>query len=128
MSVSVKEPWRKGVRTVWHVSVATICVLSLLPHIEVPGDFVDADKLWHLAAYFWLALLPFFSFADRRRAVWAALCMILLGAVLEGVQGFIPQRASSFADIVANSLGVVLGMATGGALRLRLAFAPSRSE
>ena len=79
--------------------------------VELPVDF--ADKLYHCAAYGWLALLPVIGFADHRTALCAAFFMIILGALLEAGQYFVPGRMFSVLDILANALGVILGVLLG---------------
>lgn len=79
----------------------------------MPVDFWNADKLYHCAAYGWLALLPVIGFADHRTALCAAFFMIILGALLEAGQYFVPGRMFSVLDILANALGVILGVLLG---------------
>jgi VanZ family protein len=106
----------KGFRPIlifWGVSICAVVFLSLVPRVELPVDFWNADKLYHCAAYGWLALLPVIGFADRRTALSAALSMIPLGLLLEVGQYFIPGRMFSIPDILANTLGVILGVLLG---------------
>ncbi|MDD3249620.1 MAG: VanZ family protein [Smithellaceae bacterium] len=104
----------------WGVSVCSVVFLSLVPRVELPVDFRNADKVYHCAAYSWLALLPVMGFADRRIALFAALSMILLGLLLEVGQYFIPGRMFSIPDILANMLGVALGIFSGRFIGKRL--------
>jgi len=112
--------WTGTVLVVWAVSVGAVCYYSLIPHLELPVDFWNADKLYHFAAYAWLGLLPMIGFRTRRVAVLAALSMLILGTLLEVVQSHIPGRDLSMLDALANSLGVVAGVASGNSLRPRL--------
>ncbi|HOG12957.1 MAG TPA: VanZ family protein [Smithellaceae bacterium] len=88
--------------------------------MDLPVDFWNADKLYHCAAYGWLALLPAIGFADRRAALSAAFSMIILGLLLEAGQYFIPGRMFSVLDILANTLGVMLGILPGRFIGKRL--------
>jgi VanZ family protein len=90
--------------------------------MELPVDFWNADKFYHCAAYWWLAVLPMIGFAIRRLALPAALSMIILGVMLEIGQYYIPGRTFSLLDITANSLGVILGIFLGDYLRKRIFF------
>ncbi len=103
----------------WGASIGLVVYFSLLPQAEFPVDFWNADKVYHCAAYAWLAVLPMIGFLIRRLAVSAALAMIILGALLEIGQYYIPGRAFSLLDIMANSLGVLLGIYLGNCLRSR---------
>lgn len=66
------------------------------------------DKLLHFTAYFGLAGLAAVALGYGRRALWAALGLVLLGEVLEIVQG-VTGRDMSFYDEIANALGVAAG-------------------
>ena len=112
--------WSKIVPLIWVASICSVCYYSLIPQLELPIDFWNADKLYHFAAYAWLGLLPMIGFRRRRVAVFAALSMLILGTLLEVVQSHIPGRDLSMLDALANSLGVVAGVASGNSLRPRL--------
>jgi len=45
----------------------------------------------------------------RARWLRTGLLLALLGIGIEFAQGFVPLRAPSFADVVADTLGVLLG-------------------
>ncbi len=96
--------------TLWLVSVGAVTWGSLQPGVELPGQLWNADKVYHLFAYAWLALLPFAVFQVPRAALCAALAMFGLGVVLELLQSLIPGRFASGMDMLANALGVGLGI------------------
>ncbi|MFW5791565.1 MAG: VanZ family protein [Desulfohalobiaceae bacterium] len=96
--------------TLWLVSIGAVVWGSLQPGVELPGQLWNADKVYHLFAYAWLALLPFAVFRVRRAALGAALAMLALGLALELLQSFIPGRYASGNDMLANALGVGLGI------------------
>lgn len=100
----------------WGISICIVIYYSLVPGVEWPIDFWNVDKVYHAAAYFWLASLSMTGFSVRR-ALPAALSMIILGVLLEIAQYFIPGRTFSLMDIAANSLGVILGIILGRYLR-----------
>jgi len=113
------DKWSRPILILWGVSIGAVVFLSLVPRVELPVDFWNADKLYHCAAYGWLALLPVIGFADRRTALYAALSAILLGILLEVGQYFVPGRMFSVPDILANMLGVILGIFLGRFIRKR---------
>jgi len=119
-SGSKSGKWFRPILFLWGVSICAVVFLSLLPRVELPVDFWNADKLYHCAAYGWLALLAVMGFADRRTALCVALSMILLGLLLEVGQYFIPGRMFSVLDILANMLGVILGIFLGRFIGKRL--------
>ncbi|MCP4578138.1 MAG: hypothetical protein GY846_17845 [Deltaproteobacteria bacterium] len=90
--------------------MAIVIYQSLSPRMEIPYDFKDADKIVHFLAYLWLAALPFFVFQVPKTALAGALCMVPMGAGLEFAQHYVPGRCFSVADMVANCLGVMMGV------------------
>ncbi len=67
------------------------------------------DKTLHFTAYFGLALMATIAVRARpRRAFWWALGLIVLGGILEIVQGATGRDASIW-DEAANTLGVLAG-------------------
>ncbi len=83
---------------------------SLTPRLELPYDFKYADKLYHVSGYLWLSVLPAFAFRRPGTALGGTLAMIPLGVCLEFAQRYVPGRSFSLGDMVANCMGVVLGM------------------
>ncbi|MHC1791871.1 VanZ family protein [Solidesulfovibrio sp.] len=102
--------FRRAMLAVWICSVAATIYLSLLPGLELPVKFWSADKVLHLLGYAWLGALPLFALATGDTARRVAYCMIALGGLLEWGQSFVPGRASSLMDGVANAVGVFLGI------------------
>lgn len=66
------------------------------------------DKLEHFTAYFGLAGLATVALGTKRRALWAALALVVLGGMLEIIQGY-TGRDMSIYDEFANMLGVTAG-------------------
>jgi VanZ family protein len=84
------------------------------------ASFGVSDKIEHFSAYFVLAAIPVLGF-EAGRGVFAALSMIVLGALLDVAQKFIPGRSFEYADIAANSVGVIMGLGIARITRSRLA-------
>jgi VanZ family protein len=76
------------------------------------------DKILHFMAYFGLAGLLCVALKADRRVLLSTLGLVLLGALLEILQGF-TGRDPSFFDELANTLGAICG-AGAGWLLLRL--------
>ena len=66
------------------------------------------DYTLNFSAYFVLGALASWILVPRRTALYAAGAMILLGVVLEFLQGAI-GRDMSICDMLANTLGVITG-------------------
>ena len=104
---------------VLHVTgVALIILLSLMPEAMLPIDG-GSDKVKHLAAYGAVMLAGCGAY-DRKR-LWGvtALGLLLLGAVLEGLQGGFFGREASLGDMVANAAGILLALTVGKFLERR---------
>ncbi len=94
-------------KTAFFAGLIAIGVVSLLPHEVLPETGIS-DKLGHFAAYGALALLAWLAYAEetiRRRAMIA---LVVYGALLEGLQSFIPGRFFSVFDMIANGGGVAV--------------------
>ena len=102
---------------IWFISILFVSYLSLLPSMNPPVDFKNADKIWHMLAYCWLSFLPHVGFKDKRRALLGSLLMIFLGGGLELAQSLIPERDTSVLDMFANCIGIIVGIILGNILR-----------
>ena len=109
--------YRDILRAVWAVWLAGIVWGSLisagrLNSLEETLPFLAYDKLVHFGAYAGLGLLSLLGFA-RPRGVYVALSMILLGGFVEFGQSLSPGRTPDLTDALANTLGVLAGLAIG---------------
>jgi VanZ family protein len=86
---------------------------SLLPGVGPSSHFPHADKLVHFSAWALLAAFVPVLLAHWRLRLAAIAGLFLLGGMVEIVQGFIPGRSSSLADLGANGLGVLAGVGSG---------------
>jgi VanZ family protein len=80
-------------------------------------DAPYVDKIMHFLAYLWLAALPMIGYRRTRKALILCLCMFILGIILEIGQLYVPGRDCSFGDMVANGMGVLVGMVCGNLLK-----------
>ncbi len=86
----------------------TYMAFTPLSHPAVPQT---NDKLMHLLAFGYLT--GAFDVVYARWTTWQRTGGLLLayGVLIEGVQAFIPNRYSSWLDIVADSTGIALALA-----------------
>lgn len=97
----------------WWTMVAAVIVGSLLPALLLQDLPAGSDKLQHLLGYAMLAATAVQVFATRRALSWAGIGLVAMGALVEVAQGTLTTtRAMDAHDALANTLGVVLGLAT----------------
>jgi VanZ family protein len=89
--------------------VGLVVYLSLTPHPPEPLSFPNADKLEHGFAYGSLALWFCQIYLLARSRMIALASLIGFGIALEFVQGWTGYRHFDVWDMVANSIGVMLG-------------------
>jgi VanZ family protein len=114
------EQRKRLLRILWGLAILTVIVGSLLPGDSTPIQMLDhlkvSDKIQHFGAYALLAFLP--AIHERRKfVVRAALFAIALGIGLEFGQLDSPGRDFEVGDMVADALGVCLGLMAGIPLR-----------
>jgi VanZ family protein len=97
----------------WRVAlvllVAAVCVLAFAP---APPQSLSTgwDKLNHLLAFATLAVAAQRGFPGRRALAGIVLALLGFGAVIEIVQGFVPGREREWADVLADGVGVAIGL------------------
>ena len=97
----------------WIGALLATIVVSLLPVFLLPVVPPGGDKLEHLAGYALLSSAAVQLFSGRRALARAAIGLVALGVALEIAQGaFTATRQMDAMDALANTGGVVLGMAT----------------
>lgn len=97
----------------WSVLVAIVVAASLVPTQGLPPVPEGADKVEHFLAYFVLAAGAVQLFGKRLALLSACVVLALLGIALEHAQASMALgRQMDGADALANTLGVLAGLAT----------------
>ncbi|MEO8365301.1 MAG: VanZ family protein [Pseudoxanthomonas sp.] len=104
--------WPRTWLALWMLAILALIVVCLIPLDGLPPLPDNSDKVEHVLGYFILAATAVQLFAGRRALSIAALGLVALGIGVEIAQGFTTYRSSDPADALANSIGVLLGMAT----------------
>lgn len=112
---TIRQVWR-ALGWLW---VAVIFYLSLAPHPPEPVHFWNVDKLEHGLAY---ALLMLWFCQLEYSRMKLAVAFVAMGIGIEFLQGMTGYRYFEYADMLANSTGVLLGgwLAGGVAGRILL--------
>lgn len=109
------KPFRRPLlwALLWSAALAVVIVASLVPSANLPDVPQGADKLEHFLAYFALAAGAVQLFARRRSWAVTGLLLVLLGIGLEYLQAAMRLgRMLDSNDALANTLGVIAGLAT----------------
>ena len=93
---------------VLEIAMALVVLAACLMPMEGGGP-AGVDKLQHFAAYAGLAFWGGVTWSARRWQVCIAL--LVMGALIEGLQGLTGYRSADWHDMLANSIGVVSGLA-----------------
>lgn len=103
--------WPRVWLALWIAMIALVLVGSLMPAQRLPAPaFAGVDKLQHLVGYTALAAYAVLLFARLRLQAVAIAGLVTLGVGIEFAQeAFTASRRADVADVVANTLGVLLG-------------------
>jgi len=95
------------------IIVALAIFICLIPGKELPAAFEWNDKASHLIGHVLMAL--YFSGLVARRSWWKIFVfLLLLGTAIEFAQYYMHAgREGDPRDVVANSIGALLGLAIG---------------
>lgn len=106
----------------WGITGAYATLIAVAGVIPVPssvGTAIDPlDKLLHLCEYLLLAWCTVHAsrasgFPRAKTLTVAFLFPVGFGVLLEGVQGLLPYRSAEAGDVMANTLGAVVGAGIG---------------
>lgn len=95
-------------RILFSLCALAVLVLSLLPP-DAPEPTTGWDKTNHLLAFGTLAVLGVRAWPAR--AWHLALALTAYGAAIEALQSLTAYRNASWADLLADVLGIAIGLA-----------------
>ena len=90
--------------------VVLVIVVSLIPNPPKPPEFRGSDKVGHFSAYAFMMLWFAQIYVRNRTRLSIALAFIILGIVLECLQGLSGYRSFEYADMGANTAGVLCAL------------------
>jgi VanZ family protein len=91
------------------VYAGIVALISLRPGGESSID--PLDKVVHLLVYYIFAVFGYRALQNKRYYPYLCVGIIAYGALLELGQSYVPGRDMSAYDLLANTLGVLLGAA-----------------
>ena len=94
-------------RALFWLMCLTVLAGALAPQADSPQLFALADKVVHAAAFGALAVVGLRAYP--KHLVMVCLLLVILGGLIEIVQGYTSTRSQEWEDFLADILGVVLG-------------------
>ena len=117
LTPSARRGWQGGLALL----VLTVCWLAFSPAPPVQVN-TGWDKTNHLLAFATLAMVAEAAFWHVPRRRWRNTAALLaFGLFIEAVQSQIPQRSGEWPDLLADALGMALGL---GVMAVLLPAAP----
>lgn len=108
-------PLSRILRLAWLIGIVAVVVGSLAPAQSAAVRLINLgginDKVEHFTTYAVLAALPNLQSFRCRRIGAVMVFLFLLGAALELGQLFSPGRTCDWHDLLANSCGILAGLA-----------------
>jgi len=96
------------------IAIAVTAVVLYLSLVKMPSynaGIVHLDKLQHCFAYFILSSLWLLVFSKKNKKYLIVLCCVLFGILIEVLQNELTNyRTGDYLDVIANSIGVFLGL------------------
>ena len=110
--LQLMRTWLKGKMFLIAVSITlSLVILSLIKVPEYTLSVTHLDKWQHCFAYFVLSISWLIVFYKKKKKRLVVVCCILLGVIIEVSQNTLTSyRTGDFYDVIANSLGVLLGL------------------
>ena len=105
-----RRPWLWA--GLWMLAIAGVVIGSLMPASGVP-DLKVGDKLQHFVAYALLSAGAVQLFSSRLSWGFVCILVVVMGIGLEYLQAHMALgRMLDRADVLANTIGVLIGLAT----------------
>ncbi|MFO7529251.1 MAG: VanZ family protein [Marinobacter sp.] len=99
-------------RTLWRVALAVSLVAIVIlatTDTRYPIPSAPSDKINHLIAFLELTILTRLAWPELR-ALWYVPALLLFGLGIELVQATLPYRDFSLKDLLADGVGIAIGL------------------
>lgn len=100
---------QRNIRLAFVIALAITTWALLTSSGSVGGFSFLPDKVWHAAAFGVLTALLLGSMVIPRYTI-AALAMLVYGVAMEAIQQNLTDRVGEAGDMVANGIGIVIGV------------------
>lgn len=101
-------------RILWRVLLAALLVvITYLALVPAPPKVITTgwDKSNHALAFASLAFSSVWALWQRpRQWIWLVLALLAYGIGIEIAQSFLPPREADAQDVLADSVGIVIGL------------------
>lgn len=94
----------------WIAMLLATVLVCVAPMPQIAPRVDHFDKIEHVAGYALLMAYAVMLFATRRALGMAAAGLLALGGLIEALQSMTSWRSADAADLLANALGVALGL------------------
>jgi len=94
----------------WCFSFGAILIPSLIP---IGATAAVSDKVLHVLAFSFVSALSLMAFRQKRSILRALAVIVLVGIASEAGQLLVPGRQASLLDLLADFVGVALGVPLG---------------
>ena len=108
MIKSLLQPYSRHLRSLFWVALVGTYIAAVLPQDIAPTLGPLSDKWTHFLAFAILTILLRLSY--RISAVQTTLFLFLYGILIEFSQYFTPNRCAETLDVVADMIGVAIGL------------------
>ena len=112
---------RHLVLVIWLLILVMVVAGSLHPGAGPPTSTIRLDLILHFLLYALLSGLAVIIFHNRKTALLIAISLLPLGTLLECAQLYIRSRTFGLDDLIANCIGVLIGLLVGIAYRAKSA-------
>ena len=100
---------KKQFKAIFFIAVAVILYKALTPNTGEPlFYFQNMDKVLHASAFFVLSFLLNRSSSSIEKRIRNIFALLLFGIFIEIAQSFTGYRTASFADVIADLVGILL--------------------
>ena len=109
LKILKSDEYHKYWKVAFWLTFILLLYLTLSPQIAKPIQIRNIDKLYHVIAFGGFTFMYAVAFS-KTILFKIALNSICLGVVIELLQIVIPRRGFSFGDMVADFVGVIVGI------------------